>query len=273
MPDPRRAAPEETTPDAPEAPGEPQASAAPGGATRTPRHTPRWGSLLGFGSGQVLVGLVLFLTALAVVVVLRAQSEQGLYDNLRRDELVQLLDNVSSETRRLEDEVRELQSTRDALKSGAAGVQTAREEALRRRDQLQILAGTVPAQGPGIELTISDPQARVTQELILDGIEELRDAGAEVIEINGSVRLTASSWVGLDDQLRLTVDGQEIKRPIVIRAIGDPATLEAGARFRGGLVSEVEGPNVEGRAVITQVDNLQIHSVVQPEDLEHVRER
>lgn len=229
--------------------------------------------VLRLDTNQIAVAVALFLTALAIVVTLRTQAEQVPYETLRRDELIQLLDNVSAETRRLEDEVRSLQTTRDNLRSGAEGVEAAREESIRRRDQLQILAGTVPAQGPGIILTISDPQQKVSPAILLDGIEELRDAGAEVIEFNESVRLTATSWVALDDQLQLVIDDTVIERPITIRAIGDPATLEAGARFRGGLVSEIEGPQVDGRVEIVQEPMIQIQSVVQPRELEHVEQR
>lgn len=239
--------------------------------TRPPR--PNWGSLLGFGRGQVVVAVVLFLSALMMVVTLRAQSAQDVYANMRRDELIQLLDNATSETRRLETEVRELQSTRDNLQSGAEGAEAATEEARRRLDQLQILAGTVPAQGSGIRVTINDGQGLVTPELLLNGVEELRDAGAEVLEFNDAVRITAGSWLGMDDQGRLVADGTVIERPIIIDAIGAPATLEAGARFRGGLVSEIEGPRVNGSVDIEQLEMVEIRSVVEPREPEHARPR
>lgn len=239
-----------------------------------PRVQPlRWRNLLAFGRGQAVVALVLFLTALMVVVTVRAQSTQDVYGNMRRDELVQLLDNAAAQTRRLETEVRDLQGTRDDLASGAAGVEAAEAEAQRRLEQLQILAGTVPAVGPGIRITIQDPARTVTPEVLLNGVEELRDAGAEVLEFNDSVRMTVSSWLALDDEGRLVLDGQVLERPIVIEAIGDPATLEAGARFRGGLVSEIEGPRVGGEVSIEQEERIEVTAVVDPDDPEHARPR
>lgn len=174
---------------------------------------------------------------------------------------MQLLDNVTAETRRLEAEARELTTTRDELVSGAAGVRAADDETRSRIETLQILAGTVAAYGPGVRITINDPAQAVTPELLLDALEELRDAGAEVIEFNDTVRVVAASWVGLSADGQLSVDGIVIERPIVIEAIGDPATLEAGARFRGGLVSEVEGSRVQGSVEITQSDTVSIESL------------
>ena len=223
------------------------------------------------GRGQLTVALILMLTALLIVMTLRSQSAQSSYSNLRRTELIQLLDNLSAETRRLEADIRDLQRTRDELASGAEGLDAARAEANRRLNELQIIAGTVPVHGPGVRITISDPKNKVSPELLLDGLEELRDAGAEVIEINNRVRVTASTWLGLDAEGRVTADGQVISAPIIFEVIGDPATLEAGARFRGGLVSEIEGARVEGRATIEQVERLDIESVVVLSDNEFAR--
>lgn len=215
--------------------------------------------------GQLVLAVMLAVTAALVVLTLRSQAAQPDYSNLRRAELIQLLDNLSAETRRLEAEVRELQTTRDGLASGAEGAQAAEEEARRRLEQLQIIAGTVPVHGRGIRISIEDPENRVSPELLLDALEELRDAGAEVVEFNDSVRVVASTWLGIDAQGRVVADGTVLTTPIVVDAIGDPATLEAGARFRGGLVSEIEGERVGGFVGIEQLDDVEITSVVVPQ--------
>ena len=61
--------------------------------------------------------------------------------------------------------------------------------------------------------------------------------------------------------------------PVVVSAIGDPATLEAGARFRGGLVSEVEGERVGGSVLITQSDEIGIATTVEPQANQFARPR
>lgn len=241
----------------------------PPGTTRPARQVLR--SFIVPGKGQLVVALMLALTAMLVVWTLRTQASQPDYSNLRREELVSLLDTVSSETRRLEEEVRELQTSRDRLASGAQGAQTAQEEAARRLETLKILAGVVPAHGKGIRIIINDPNDRVTPELLLNALEEMRDAGAEVIEFNDQVRVVATTWLGLDERGLPVADGTEITFPLVIEVIGDPPTLEAGLRFRGGLVSEVEGPRVGGTVAIEQLDVVDITSVVVPVDNEFAR--
>ncbi len=223
------------------------------------------------GRGQLTVAVILFLSALMIVVTLRSQAAEPSYANLRRTELIQLLDNLSSETRRLEADIRDLQTTRDELASGAEGVEVARAEANRRLDELEIIAGTVPVHGPGVRITIVDPEDKVSPELLLDGLEELRDAGAEVIEINDRIRVTTGTWLGLDSDGRVVANDQVIADPITMDVIGDPATLEAGARFRGGLVSEIEGARVGGRVRIEQRDRVEINSIVVPAENQFAR--
>lgn len=223
------------------------------------------------GRGQLTVALILMLTALMIVLTLRSQAAEPSYANLRRTELIQLLDNLSAETRRLEADIRDLQTTRDELASGAEGVDAARAEANRRLDELQIIAGTVPVHGPGVRIIIDDPENKVSPELLLDGLEELRDAGAEVIEINDLIRVTTATWLGLDSEGRVVADDQVVADPIVLDVIGDPSTLEAGARFRGGLVSEIEGARVGGMVQIDQMARVDIASVVVLTDNEFAR--
>lgn len=243
---------------------------------RAAEATPRRNLLREFfrpSRGQFVVGLVLFLTALTVVLTLRSQATQPEFSNVRQQDLIQLLDNVTGETRRLEDQVRELELARTELLSGADRDQAAREEATRRLEHAQIIAGTVPATGPGIRIQIEDPGRRFTAEHLLDAVEELRDAGAEVIELNDSVRLVMNTYFGTDERGAITAGGEPLAAPYVIDAIGDPATLEAGARFRGGLVSEVEGERVGGSVTIEQLQSIEITSVVEVVDPQFARPR
>ena len=43
--------------------------------------------------------------------------------------------------------------------------------------------------------------------------------------------------------------------------IGDPHSLEEGARFRGGLVIEITGAGIGGQVQIDQLDRLVVESL------------
>ncbi len=98
---------------------------------------------------------------------------------------------------------------------------------------------------------------------MLDAIRELRDAGAEVIEVNHSIRLVAQSWVDESGD-GLVIDDKPVTLPITIVAIGEPHALAEGARFRGGLVSQVESSTVGGSVAIEEHDQVTIDKPVYP---------
>ncbi len=212
---------------------------------------------------QLVWAMALCVVAAAIVVQVRSSNEGDRYAGLRRDDLVQLLDGLTTETDQLTAEVAELERTRDALRSGADAQEVAAAEAQRRADTLGILAGTVAATGPGVRITISAPPGALTTDVMLEAIQELRDAGAEAMEINDSIRLVAQSWVGETGE-GLVSDGRQISLPIVIDAIGDPHALAEGARFRGGLVSQVESSRIGGSVAIEELDDVEVTSLVDP---------
>ncbi len=128
---------------------------------------------------------------------------------------------------------------------------------------LGILAGTLPAQGPGVRITLNDPDGKMTSSNLLDAIEELRDAGAEAIQINGSVRVVAST----DLSTMRPGSGSTARRsdsPYVIEAIGESHNLSEAANFPGGLVSEVTGPQIGGTAEVTELPTVQITALHAP---------
>ncbi len=222
------------------------------------------------GRSQVAAAVVLCLLGVAGVMQIRANDSGDAYRNARREDLVQILDGLGVESRRLETEVAELQGTKARLESGADSQRVAREDAQQRVDELAILAGTAPARGPGIRMRISDPQNKVGADVVLDAVEEMRDAGAEVIDIDGQARVVASTWFG-DDGSTLLVDGISVDRPLTISVIGDPHSLEEAARFRGGIVSEITGPKIGGDVQIDQSDDVVITSLHAPPASQYAR--
>lgn len=206
-------------------------------------------------TSHVLIAVVLLVFGVGVGTQLSTKATDDTYATARRADLIQLLDTATGETRRLEAEIAQLKETRDKLQSGVDSAKVAQTEAKNRLDNLAILNGTAPATGSGIRVVVYDPEQKVTGSTLLDAIEEFRDAGAEVIEINDSVRVVASTWFATKNG-ELVVDGTSITRPIVIDVIGDGHALEEAARFRGGLVSQVS--QMGGSVTITQQSSVSV---------------
>jgi uncharacterized protein YlxW (UPF0749 family) len=197
----------------------------------------------------VLVGLLAF----AAVTQARITGEDDTYAGLRESELIQTLNGLQAASRKAERDISELEATRDELRSTTQRRDAALEQARNELNTLGVLAGTIPATGPGIRATVRDPSAELSLNHLLDGIEELRNAGAEAIEINDRVRVVAQTWFE-DDPEGILVDGVLLKSPYTIDAIGSPDTLAGALRFEGGFSDDVEDDN--GSVSIRKADRI-----------------
>lgn len=203
--------------------------------------------------GMVLAGALGF----AIIAQVRQTSIEGL-ENLREDELVRIFAGVDQDGDRLAEEIRGLQSSLELLKSRSTNEAEAQRAAQERLDALGILAGTAPATGPGIVLTITDPDGKVDAPTILDTVQELRDAGAEAIQV-GDVRVVANTWFS-DTDGGLSVSGTEVGAPYVIRAIGDANTLAGAMEIPGGVTATVR--RLGGEADVRIDDEVEVDALL-----------
>lgn len=197
-----------------------------------------WRSLLKPARSQWIVGLLLAALAFGMTVQFRHKDPTD-YSGVRGGELIELLRSLDAANERITRQVSELTITRNELLSSTRRSAEAEKQARKRADDLSILAGSSGATGPGISLAINDPDKKIDAAALLDAVEELRDAGAEVIALNGTARVVAQTYF-LDDADAVRVGGREVKRPFTIEAIGDPSTMSEAMRFRGGLADKVQ---------------------------------
>ncbi|WP_166486555.1 DUF881 domain-containing protein [Blastococcus saxobsidens] len=176
----------------------------------------------------------------------------------REEDLVVILDEINQREETLRQQLGETRQTVEDLSSGRQESGAALEEARSRAEAIGILAGTLPAGGPGLRLTVQDPDGAVPPSVILGAIQELRGAGAEALEVDG-VRIVVSSAVtGTPGDLR--IDGQPLSAPYEFRAIGPPAAMEVALNVSGGVVADIG--RVGGEARVEQVDSLVVDAVV-----------
>lgn len=209
--------------------------------------------------GQVLAAILCAGLGFALVVQVRVHAQGEDLESARPADLVLILDSVTEESRRLTAELRELEAARQRLTFGSDRSRAALEETTRLGRTLAILAGTVPAQGPGIELTIHDPANRLSATDLLNALQELRDAGAEVVQIN-DVRVVASTHFVDDGPGGIRVDGRPQQSPYVFTAIGDPATLASALQIPGGVFSTLRDDGASGD--LEQLQLVRIDAVV-----------
>jgi uncharacterized protein YlxW (UPF0749 family) len=216
---------------------------------------------------QVVVAILLGGLAFAITLQIR-QADTTDYSGVRGDELVELLKSLDSANERLGTQIADLTTTRNDLLSSTKRSEEAEKQAKLRAEQLGILAGTSGATGPGVRLVIDDPERAIDAPSLLDTVQELRDAGAEAIVINGVARVVAQTYF-LDDDDAVRVGGLEVKRPFTIEAIGDPSTMAEAARIRGGLVDRIK--NRGATAVVSTVEKITITALADVKSPEYAR--
>ncbi len=206
--------------------------------------------------GQAVVAVLVGVLAFAAVTQARITGEDDTYAGLRQAELIQALNGLQSASRKAERDVADLEATRDRLRNSTQRRTTALDQARRELRTLGVLAGTVPASGPGVRITVQDPKGELSLNHLLDGIEELRNAGVEAIEINDRVRVIAQTSFE-EDPDGVRVDGVVLKPPYVIDAIGDPETLAGALQFQDGFSDDVK---LDGGSVsIEKADRIQVN--------------
>jgi uncharacterized protein YlxW (UPF0749 family) len=215
---------------------------------------------------HLLAGLLLGLLGFSLVVQARQTQSENL-STLSQSELVRVLDDVTTRAERLDEEARRLQQTSEQLRSGSDRAAAAEKATRARLEVLGILAGTLPAQGRGITLVITDPQNAVGAPQLLDTVQELRDAGAEAIQL-GTVRVVAgTSFVDAPGGSGgVVVDGTTLRPPYTFTVIGDPQTLETALDIPGGVLETLRRDDARG-TVRTDAELTvdAIHEVDRPE--------
>lgn len=209
--------------------------------------------------GQIVGGLLCLLLGFAFAAQVRSTERDTTFATARQDELVGILSDLGQRSERLRGDMRDLEETKAGLERDAQGG-TALEDARERATTYGLLAGTLPAEGPGIELLIGDPGGRVTAIGLLDALEELRDAGAEVIQVN-DVRAGVDTHF-VDDRDGVRADGSLLAAPYRFLAIGDPHTLTTALNIPGGLVRTLEGAGAT--VLITQRAKVTVGAIRSP---------
>ncbi len=195
------------------------------------------------------VAVLLGLLGFAAVVQVRSTQEDGPLAAARQEDLVQILDDLDNRNDRLRAEVSALEQAQRELTTGTGRTQAALDEARRRAQLLGVLAGTVPASGPGVVVALLDPEAALRPDVLLDALQELRAAGAEAVQIEGRdpdgdderrVRVVESTAFVAGDDGGIVVDGTALRAPYRFLVIGDPPTLTSALGIPGGVVDNVE---------------------------------
>ncbi len=205
------------------------------------------------------------MAAMAWVTDQNRPSRRGLLGDDQRTRVLTGPIDLQEEYQNLNGEVAKLRAENTKLQNAIAN-QTGSTKALN--DSLQeakTVAGLTELEGPGVVVTLRDidrvrPDALAQDQGIHDidvlkVVNELFNAGAEAIEVNGHrvVGTTNFRCVGST----ILVDGVKIATPIYIRAIGDADTLVGGLNLPLGVLDEIRSID-PGMVSIEKVSKMRL---------------
>ncbi len=193
-------------------------------------------------SWQITATLVLLVLGILLSVQFRTQQnfENSLISQSTED-LVAMWKNLDKKQVALQQEISELKSQKELLTLQSQAGQNDLSNIQQEIEKLKMVSGQKMLEGPGITLTITEDSQLLYLDLI-DIVNELWASGAEAIAINDQrVTFNTAFWdTERDGKIVLLQNGRQILYPIVIKAVGDPQTLEKGLTFPGGLIDNLE---------------------------------
>lgn len=217
----------------------------------------------------ITLGIMCLILTAGVAVQIRTMNSAGstasrsLVDNELRDNVLkwkEKYDNLSEELKKAEKKLEEVRQ--DATQNDTAA--SAKEEELQKNNTL---LGLTNVTGSGIVIELEDgnnpilaidnpSDLLIHNDDLMSLLNELRNAGAEAIEINGQ-RIVNTSAITCEGNI-IKINGEKIGSPFTIKAIGSQALLY-GSIMRGGSYLEImkdRGVNVKS---VTQEDNIHIN--------------
>ncbi len=164
-------------------------------------------------------------------------------ESLRVEDLLKQLNDERAKNDSMSEMITSLKSDLQSFKDEAAENSEYSKTIINQLDKAEILAGLVKVEGSGVTITVKDSTLKNTigdanayvihDSDLLMIINELCDAGAEAISLNGE-RIVSTTEIRCAGST-VSVNNSRYAQPFVINAIGDPVNLENALLMRDGV--------------------------------------
>lgn len=215
----------------------------------------------------IALGIVCFVLATSLTLQIRTMTmedsvvKQNFANEELKDNLLQWKEKYDKAVKQLEISSKQLETIRANATTNASDS----EEKTQKLKQNNVLLGLTNVKGNGIVIEMADAKtssqyADASSLLIHDGnlreiINELANAGAEAIEINGQ-RIVNSTYIMCAGNVIL-VNGEKIGSPCVIKAIGQQEMLYGAVERAGGILQLLRLNNLS--ITVRKENNIQIN--------------
>ncbi len=212
--------------------------------------------LKGKGTITIVLGLVCFILVAVMFMQFKTVSQtditsiEMMRETELREELASWKTKYEDVAKKLEDTNSKIEEYKQTNKDNEKATNVLESELIQVRKNL----GLTNVIGDGVIVTLTDNEdtseneygeiydKRISVYDLLQLINELKLAGAEAIEING-IRIVNKSDIALITDSFLKIDGHRLNSPYVIKAIGNPTTLESALiQKNSGYIDKIIKP-------------------------------
>ncbi len=202
--------------------------------------------------------LALFLVSVILGLILAIQFRtvnksigEGVLPTQRAQELAGELKKLQDERDSQQNRIEELETEINKYEKNEIDKNSYSESLYKDAIKYRMLAGYIDVKGPGIILEINDPPSDLEYsesygvvdqlDLVLQIISILNSADAEAISINDNRYTSFTEIVRAGDHIE--INGVSTNSPLVIKAIGNPNTLESALAIKRGIVWQLKSYN------------------------------
>ena len=196
----------------------------------------------------LVLGTMCFALTLGVFVQIKTIDNYGKTNENK--ELNNLKTQVLKIKEKYDESYQKLTNTQNELEKVRENVANSDEQLKEIKEKIKkynTLLGTTDIKGQGVKITISDEilinksnffvdskKEVVTDTDLLEIVNELKNAGAEAIEVNGQ-RIISNTSICYDGNL-ISINGKKVTSPYTITAIGYPERMKTAVDRTGGYL-------------------------------------
>ena len=219
----------------------------------------------------IVLGTVCLMLCIAIAVQVKTIKGIGstvssnFAEDSLRDEVLEWKEKYDNATMELDETEKKLASIRESSTQNDA-------TALAKEQQITLnnnLLGLTTLEGKGIEFTVQDDPTvtsetigifdDISSHIVHDGdlrriVNELKNAGAEAISINGQRIVTTTAITCIGNVIK--INDEKVSSPFIIKAIGFPESMESALNRLGGYLDYLNDDGIV--TSIKKLDNVTI---------------
>ncbi len=218
---------------------------------------------------KFFIGIMSIILGIVISVqfrIVQTNFLEGVIPSQRAIELESELKKISEEKKNLMEELNNYEKKIKEIQESASQENELIKNLNKELEKYKIISGFKTVTGPGVQIVIDDPPSELGFEndgsiimyrydLLLSVINVLNSAGAEAISINDQ-RIISNTAIRYASN-SVKINNMSTAPPFVIKAIGNPETLESALNFRFGIVWEMR-ENYNLHVNIKKMDELVI---------------